>query len=146
MLQPYGVAYDAWTRRLLVADHVNHRIQACRVNPGFTTFGFPEVSRASGVTLADLDGTRGGGKGFRTLSTSKFGRSGQFGLGNMEALVNKSGEHVWHPIAVAIGVPGSGKLVVSEALGTIKVVKISAPAEVNNDSPDTTVYHEDIRN
>ncbi|TGZ66040.1 hypothetical protein CRM22_005543 [Opisthorchis felineus] len=102
VLQPHGISYSPWNNELLVADHANHRIQSCPIQ------------------LSSNQGT------WTTIPEETYHRvgysDGYLNLGSLKPVAEKSTNAVWHPMAIAVDVHHH-RIIVSEALGSIKVLK-----------------------
>ncbi|GAA52177.1 tripartite motif-containing protein 71 [Clonorchis sinensis] len=102
MLQPHGISYSPWNNELLVADHANHRIQSCPI----------QLSSNQGTWLTIPE------EAYHRVGYS----DGYLNLGSLKPVAEKSTNAVWHPMAIAVDVHHH-RIIVSEALGSIKVLK-----------------------
>nr|CAH8832419.1 unnamed protein product [Trichobilharzia regenti] len=115
ILQPYGICYAPWTRSFLIADHVNHRIQACQLrhiinseNDNDWTNDLVKTVKPSGGWNETLTGG-----GTKTSSTS---------LSPLKPIAEKGSHSIWHPMAMATDAQRK-RIILTEALGSVKVIK-----------------------
>ncbi|TPP55860.1 hypothetical protein FGIG_02930, partial [Fasciola gigantica] len=108
MLQPYGLVHIPWERRLLIADHVNHRIQAAPIQ----------------LAPSDPCGLGNGVNSEYFVSRAVDDASSYRALGSLQPVADKVTNSIWHPMAIAAD-ERRKRIVVSEALGSIKVFRIA---------------------
>ncbi|CAL8092901.1 unnamed protein product [Calicophoron daubneyi] len=105
MLQPYGICFAPWTQQLLIADHVNHRIQSTQV---LLSSELDEVAEKQSIGVGSY--------------ASMQHVTGCDYLGTLKPVADKVTNSVWHPMAVGVDVRRQ-RIIISEALGNIKVLR-----------------------
>ncbi|KAA3677987.1 uncharacterized protein DEA37_0011504 [Paragonimus westermani] len=105
MLQPYGLCYAPWMQKILIADHVNHRIQSTCIRLSSELDDCIERSAVLSARYQSIQQTIG----FPCL-------------GPLKPVADKSTNAVWHPLAVATD-SHRQRIIVTEALGNVKVLR-----------------------
>ncbi|KAF6770985.1 hypothetical protein AHF37_10055 [Paragonimus kellicotti] len=105
MLQPYGLCYAPWMQKVLIADHVNHRIQSTHIRLSSELDDCIERSAFLSARYQSVQQTIG----FPCL-------------GSLKPVADKSTNAVWHPLAVATD-SHQQRVIVTEALGNVKVLR-----------------------
>ncbi|KAF7259613.1 hypothetical protein EG68_03093 [Paragonimus skrjabini miyazakii] len=105
MLQPYGLCYAPWMQKILIADHVNHRIQSTHIRLS------PELDDCIGQSA------------FLSARYQSVQQTIGFPcMGPLKPVADKSMNAVWHPLAVAAD-SHQQRVIVTEALGNVKVLR-----------------------
>ncbi|KAH8850388.1 E3 ubiquitin-protein ligase [Schistosoma japonicum] len=114
ILQPYGICYATWAKSFLIADHVNHRIQACQIkhmNISENDTNLPNDFNRSIKQTNGWNETVVNGHKITPVS-----------LSSLKPIAEKGTHSIWHPMAITTDVQRK-RIIVTEALGSVKILK-----------------------
>ncbi|KAK4473605.1 hypothetical protein MN116_002958, partial [Schistosoma mekongi] len=114
ILQPYGICYATWAKSFLIADHVNHRIQACQIKHMSISENDTNLQNDFNRSIIQTNGWND--------TVVNGHKVAPVSLSSLKPIAEKGTHSIWHPMAITTDVQRK-RIIVTEALGNVKILK-----------------------